>query len=152
MPRSLYLKIPCRKRIDILFEGIYMNSDVWLNGIHLGNHPYGYTSFHYDITDHLYFDGTPNRLVVEVKNEGANCRWYSGSGIYRHVWITATSPVHVKRWGTYISTLNASSLNAEVQVETELSNHLDGESEVILELEVIDINGGVVARAASEIS
>jgi len=140
------------KRVDILFEGIYMNSDVWLNGFHLGRHPYGYTSFHYDITDHLHFDGTPNRLVVEVKNEGANCRWYSGSGIYRHVWLTATSPVHVKYWGTYISTLNATSRKAELQVETELSNHQDGKSEVILELEVIDSNGLVVARAASEIT
>jgi len=140
------------KRVDILFEGIYMNSDVWLNGHHLGNHPYGYTSFHYDITDHLHFDGTTNRLAVEVKNEGANCRWYSGSGIYRHVWLTATSQVHVKRWGTYVSTLKTTSQVAEVQVVTELSNHQDRDSEINIELEVRDSKGLVVASAAAEIS
>jgi beta-galactosidase len=88
------------KRVNILFEGVYMNSDVWLNGHHLGNHPYGYTSFHYDISNYLHFDGSPNRLAVEVKNEGANCRWYSGSGISSHVWLTDTSLIHVKHWGT----------------------------------------------------
>ncbi len=140
------------KRVDILFEGVYMDSDVWLNGQHLGKHPYGYTSFHYDITEHLHFDGSPNRLAVEVKNEGANCRWYSGSGIYRHVWLTATSPIHVKRWGTYITTLNASKQWAEVEVETDLANHLDGESVVTLELEVKNPEGMVVARASADVS
>lgn len=85
------------KRITIQFDGVYMNADVWLNGKHLGSHPYGYTSFWYDITAGLNF-GASNTLAVEVKNEGQNSRWYSGSGIYRHVWLKTTEPVHVAQW------------------------------------------------------
>lgn len=140
------------KRIDLLFEGVYMDSDMWLNGHHLGKHPYGYTSFFYDITDRLYMDGSSNRLMVEVKNEGANSRWYSGSGIYRHVWLTATAPVHVKRWGTFISTENANTQWAELKVETDLVSHQEEDSEVILELEILDPAGIVVALASSDVS
>jgi beta-galactosidase len=87
------------KHFNILFEGIYMNADIWLNGRHLGNHPYGYTSFWYDITDNIKY-GSENILAVEVKNEGRNSRWYSGSGIYRHVWLNILNPVHIEQWGT----------------------------------------------------
>src|SRR6185312_8704006 len=73
------------KKIFIQFDGVYMNADVWINGHHLGNHPYGYTSFLFDITNYLKYDSS-NVIAVEVKNEGQNSRWYSGSGIYRHVW------------------------------------------------------------------
>jgi beta-galactosidase len=66
------------KKITILFDGVYMNADVWLNGEHLGNHPYGYTAFGYDISDQLRY-GEENVIAVEVKNEGENSRWYSGS-------------------------------------------------------------------------
>ena len=78
-----------------------MNSDVWLNGHHLGNHPYGYTPFYYDLTPYLKPAGQENVLAVRVRNEGKNSRWYSGSGIYRHVWLTVTDPVHVAPWGVY---------------------------------------------------
>ena len=81
-----------------------MNSDVWLNGHHLGNHPYGYTPFYYDLTPYLKPAGQENVLAVKVRNEGKNSRWYSGSGIYRHVWLTVTEPVHVAHWGVYITT------------------------------------------------
>jgi len=67
------------------FDGVYMNADVWLNGKHLGFHPYGYTPFYFDITPFLHPAGQPNVVAVRVKNEGLNSRWYSGSGIYRHV-------------------------------------------------------------------
>ena len=80
-----------------------MNAEVWLNGQRLGNHPYGYSSFWFDISDKLKFGGE-NVLCVKVKNEGENSRWYSGSGIYRHVWLQVVSPVHTDNWGTYITT------------------------------------------------
>ena len=92
------------KLISIHFDGVYMNSDVWLNGHHLGNHPYGYTPFYYDLTPYLNQPGQENVLAVRVRNEGQNSRWYSGSGIYRHVWLTATDAVHVAPWGIYITT------------------------------------------------
>src|SRR5205085_10899634 len=90
------------KVVYILFDGVYMNADVWLNGEHLGNHPYGYTSFWFDISSKIKF-GETNVIAVEVKNEGTNSRWYSGSGIYRYVWLKIFEPVHVSQWGTYIT-------------------------------------------------
>ena len=93
-----------KKLFTIHFDGVYMNSDVWLNGHHLGNHPYGYTPFYYDLTPYLNPAGQENVLAVKVQNEGKNSRWYSGSGIYRHVWLTITNPVHVEQWGVYITT------------------------------------------------
>lgn len=91
------------KRIVIQFDGVYMNPEIWINGVSLGSHPYGYTSFWYDITDHIQF-GKSNVLAVKVRNEGENSRWYSGSGIYRHVWLKFLEPVHLAQWGTTITT------------------------------------------------
>ena len=85
------------KRVIIQFDGVYMNADFWLNGESLGTHPYGYTSFWFDITDKIKF-GEKNAIIVQVKNEGQNSRWYSGSGIYRHVWLKLLDPVHVSPW------------------------------------------------------
>ena len=74
------------------FDGVYMNADFWINGHPLGNHPYGYTSFEFDLTPYLKPAGQENVLAVRVRNEGKNSRWYSGSGIYRHTWLTVTEP------------------------------------------------------------
>ena len=93
------------KHFTLQFDGVYMNAQVWINGKKLGKHPYGYTSFWYDITPHIRF-GEQNILVVKVRNEGENSRWYSGSGIYRHVWLKVLDPVHVAQWGTFITTKN----------------------------------------------
>jgi beta-galactosidase len=79
------------KIITILFEGVYMNAECWLNGHSLGSHPYGYTSFAFDITPYVRFGGE-NILAVKVRNEGENSRWYTGSGIYRHVWLIVNEP------------------------------------------------------------
>ena len=78
------------KRIVVQFDGVYMNAEVWLNGQFLGTHPYGYTSFWFDVTDEAKLDA--NVLAVKVKNEGENSRWYSGSGIYRHVLVEVIGP------------------------------------------------------------
>ena len=84
------------------FDGVYMNSDVWLNGHYLGNHPYGYTSFFYDVSEFL--KKGENVIAVKVDNSlQPNSRWYSGSGIYRHVWLTEIEPVHIGHWGTVIT-------------------------------------------------
>ena len=91
------------KKVYIQFDGVYMNADVWINGHHLGNHPYGYTSFYYELTPYLQPAGQSNVIAVQVKNEGRNSRWYSGSGVYRHV-ITTVNPFIFDVWGTYITT------------------------------------------------
>jgi beta-galactosidase len=82
-----------------------MNAEVYLNGKSLGNHPYGYASFKYDLSDKLDY-GTKNVIAVKVRNEGENSRWYSGSGIYRHVWLYTSSPVHISLWGTAAGNLS----------------------------------------------
>lgn len=109
------------KHYRILFEGVYMNAEVWINGQKLGSHPYGYSSFWFDISDAVKYDGE-NVLCVKVKNEGENSRWYSGSGIYRHVWLQVADPVHIIQWGTSVSTPKVSASEALISLKTTLIN------------------------------
>ena len=98
------------KQLMIEFDGAYMNAEVYLNGKKLGEHPYGYTAFAFDLTDELVFDGkTENVLVVKTNNKIPSSRWYSGSGIYRDVTLTVTDKVHVGYNGDRKSTLLNSS-------------------------------------------
>ena len=89
--------------VELRFDGVFGRSDVWLNGVHLGFHPNGYTSFAYDLTPYLNRGGQ-NVLAVRVDNTGKTSRWYSGSGIYRHTWLTVTGPVRIPRWGVNVTT------------------------------------------------
>ena len=126
------------------FDGVYMNSDVWVNGKHLGNHPYGYTSFYYDITPFLNPAGQPNIVAVQVKNEGTNARWYSGSGIYRHTWLTLVNPVHVGVWGTFVTTPVVTDKSAEVDIATTLVNSGKEDASVTVKVQLMDSKGKVV--------
>jgi beta-galactosidase len=103
--KSFHVSKNCQgKKIFIVFDGVYMNSDVWVNGIHLGNHVNGYTGFQYDLTEHIKYDSV-NVLAVRVDNsEQPGSRWYTGSGIYRHTWLITTSKLFVPENGTYITT------------------------------------------------
>ncbi|MFJ3778822.1 glycoside hydrolase family 2 TIM barrel-domain containing protein [Streptomyces sp. NPDC090075] len=101
---------------ELRFDGVYQNADVWLNGVHLGFHPYGYTSFAYDLGAHLDRTG-PNLLAVRVDNSGRNSRWYSGSGIYRHTWLTVTGPVRIPLWGVHVTTPEVGARRSTVHVE-----------------------------------
>jgi beta-galactosidase len=114
------------KRVAILFDGVYMNSDVYLNGKHLGNHPYGYTPFQYDITDDLNFDG-PNLLAVRCDVEQPCSRWYSGAGIFRPVQLVITDPIHVVPWGTYVVSekIGPDSYDFTLSVQTTVRNDSD---------------------------
>lgn len=127
--KSFVVPAENRDQITVMqFDGVYMNADVYVNGIHVGNHPYGYTSFFYDITKYLRY-GRKNVIAVEVKNEGQNSRWYSGSGIYRHVWLSTLAPVHLAQWGMFINATNVSeheaTLNLKVDVENQSKNSAD---------------------------
>ena len=110
------------KVVLVQFDGVYQNADVWLNSHHLGYHPYGYTPFVYDLTPYLRPAGQPNVLVVRVRNQGQNTRWYTGSGIYRHVWLTVAAPVHVTPWGIAITTPQVSDKAAQVQIRASVEN------------------------------
>jgi beta-galactosidase len=113
--------LPSPARVEVVFDGVYMNADVWLNGEHLGNHPYGYTGFAFDLTPHLKRDGD-NVLAVRVANVGRNSRWYSGSGIYRHVRLTVTRDVRIPLWGVQVTTPDVSQTSAMVKVVTQVEN------------------------------
>lgn len=110
------------KMVRIEFEGAYMETDVWLNGHHLGYHPNGYTPFGYELTPFLAPPGKRNVVVVRVKNEGQNSRWYTGSGIYRHVWLIITEAVRIAPLGMVITTPQVSSASARVEVITSIEN------------------------------
>jgi beta-galactosidase len=129
------------KVVKILFDGVYMNSDVWINGTHLGNQPYGYSAFSFDLTDHLLPAGEMNVLAVQVKNEGKNSRWYSGSGIYRNVTLIKTDPVHVGLWGVFITTRSVSGENATIGVDVTLVNEGSEDKDFTLKMEFLGPDG-----------
>lgn len=122
-------------RTTIEFDGVYHNSEVWLNGHFLGRQAYGYSSFAFDVTAHL--TGGVNVIAVRVDNSRQpNCRWYTGSGIYRHVWLATTGPLHVKRWGTYVTTPQVNRQAALVVVRTSIRNAGDSASNCVLETSI----------------
>jgi beta-galactosidase len=112
-----------RGRIAVLeFDGVYQNSEVWINGTYLGKRPYGFVPFAYALTPHLNY-GAENVVAVRVDNSRqTNCRWYSGSGICRHSWLLQTDPLRVAYWGTFVTTPQVSDERAVVRVETTVTN------------------------------
>ena len=111
------------KRVTVAFDAVYMNSEVWVNGQHLGKRPYGYASFEYDLTKHLK-SGT-NVLAVRVDNRlEPSARWYHGCGIYGHVKLVATDAVFIPRDGIFVTTPEISDAVAQVVVQTELASSL----------------------------
>ncbi|HKI46753.1 MAG TPA: glycoside hydrolase family 2 TIM barrel-domain containing protein [Balneolales bacterium] len=140
------------KRVSILFDGVYMKADTWINDHYLGNHPYGYTSYGYDLTPYLTSPGQPNIVSIRVDNTGRNSRWYSGSGIYRHVQLRVTDAVHFSQWGLYVTTPQVTDDQALVEIESTIKN--DSGITKILELESILYNqqGGRVGHGNSTIA
>jgi beta-galactosidase len=113
------------KKITVYFEGVYTNAEVFINGKSLGIRPYGYSSFSYDLTPYLNYRAS-NVIAVKVDNSAQkNSRWYSGSGIYRHVWLMVTDPVHIEQWGVAITTPKVSKEKASVVLETQIENETD---------------------------
>lgn len=139
------------KRISILFDGVYQRSEVWINGVALGMRPYGFISFSYDLTAHLNPAGKPNVIAVRVDNSlQPNCRWYSGSGIYRHTWLVITEPIRIAQWGTCIRTPRVSTEGAEIAIATRVVNQGDQEAACDLLVEILDSRGHVVQQGTAK--
>ena len=138
------------KSTIISFDGVYMNSDVWVNGKFLGNHPYGYTAFYYDISNFLNSAGKPNVIAVKVKNEGKNSRWYSGSGIYRHVWLIQKQAVCIAQNGICVNTERISENNAVVKISSEVENNSGKSTVSKLLINIIDPDGKTVQTVESQ--
>jgi len=142
------------KKLTIEFDGIYELSAVWVNGHFLGQRPYGYVPFFYDLTPHVAL-GDENVIAVKVDNSPqTNYRWYSGSGIYRHTWLLSTNKVHVAHWGTFVSSSRVSKQAAALRISTRISNESESPAGCTLVTSIIDGNGNVVdsAEASQDIA
>lgn len=148
--KSFYLKKENEKKyIFIEFEGIMANSDVWINGFHLGKRPSGYSSFVYELTGHLNY-GKDKKNVIAVRADNSvqpASRWYTGAGIYRHVHLIITNPVHVAHWGSFVTSSDISSANAEVQIQTSITNQSTSSQNILLHTDIISPDGKTVASA-----
>lgn len=136
------------RKIRIGFDGVYQNSEVWINGRYLGKRPFGYISFSYDLTPHL--TAGENVIAVRVDNsKQPGSRWYSGSGIYRHTWLTALGDVHIPQWGTFVTTPRVSPDAAALQVQTRVRNAGTAAADCTLTSAIVGPDGRVLAAAES---
>lgn len=134
------------KKIFVEFDGVYRNSEVWINGQCLGKRPNGYISFRYDITPFVKI-GASNLMAVRVDNsQQPNSRWYSGSGIYRNVRLVITQPVYVEQWGTYVTTPVVTSDSAKVAIQTTVKNEKNIQRAVKVEQSLFDVAGKLVTK------
>ena len=134
------------KSIYIDFDGIYWNSKVWINGHLLGERPNGYISFRYELTPYIKV-GEKNIIAVRVDNsQQPNSRWYTGSGIYRNVWLTAVNPLHVDHWGTYVTTPEVTKENATINIKTSVRNSSESAQRFELYTILLDKDGKEIAK------
>ncbi|MBZ5586395.1 MAG: DUF4982 domain-containing protein [Acidobacteriia bacterium] len=138
-----------KRRVFVDFDGVMANSDVWINGFHLGKRPYGYVSFRYELTGHLKFGGmNANVLAVRADNSGQPAsRWYTGAGIYRHVRLVSTDPVHLDHWATFVTLPKAAAASATVRVQTTVVNQSAAPRTVALEIAILGPDGKAAASA-----
>ena len=134
------------RRYYLAFDGVYMNSTVYVNGHEVGSRPYGYSSFEYDLTPYVRPD-SDNVVAVRVDNsDQPNSRWYSGCGIYRHVWLTATNPLHIARWGVHVVT----DVGGTVDVELAVSGDADGQHRPVFRHTLLAPDGRTVAVTSAK--
>lgn len=143
------------KHFYIDFDGVYMNAEVFVNGVSLGKRPYGYISFRYELTPYIIWN-RKNVIAVRVDNaEQPNSRWYSGCGIYRNVWLTKVNPLHIAQWGTYVTAKEVSEHRATLRVCTKIQQEKDvytsSVTKAALVTTVWDANGQKVGEASSEV-
>ncbi len=138
------------QRIFVEFDGVMANSDVYVNGYKLGNRPYGYVSFRYELTGHVSFGSSANVLAVRVDNSGQPAsRWYTGAGIYRHVRVIAANPVHIDKWATYVTTPTVSTSQATVRVQTTVANQGTSGQSVSIRATITDPGGNKLTPVSS---
>lgn len=137
----------------IIFDGIYRNSEIWINGHYLGKRPNGYISFSYDLTPYLHYGDGKNIIAVKADNsEQPNSRWYSGSGIYRNVWLVTRDKTHVDYNGTYFTTPQVDNKQAVVKGQITVSNNARFMRTVIITTSLLDESGKTVARSSGSVS
>ena len=143
-------EIPVGGKAELRFEGVYMNCDVWMNGTRPGNHPYGYTPFSFDVTSHLK-DGK-NTIAVRVNNSGRNSRWYSGSGIFRKVWLSVAGELRIPQFGVSVTTPQVAKDTALVKVDVTLENLGAANRQTNVKVRLIDSAGAVAGEAQTPLA
>lgn len=139
------------KIVSIEFDGVYRNSEVWINGQYLGKRPYGYSSFQYALIPFLKYGNERNVIAVKVDNsKQPNSRWYSGSGIYRNVRLVTTDRIHVKHWGTFVTTPEVTENAARVTLTTKIANASAIDQPIAVKTTITDEKGSKVAEVTSE--
>lgn len=142
-----------KKRIFIDFDGVYCRSEVFINGHSLGKRPNGYISFRYELTPYLRFGGAANTIVVKVDNsQQPNSRWYSGSGIYRHVWLVKKQPAHIAKDGVYITTPTVSESSADIKIQTSWEGEVVNGVNLQLQHAVYNQAGRLVKTIKADVS
>ena len=147
--------VPLEKKgqqVYVYFEGVYNNSEVYINGKNIGKRPNGYISFMYDLTPYLKF-GEKNTMAVRVNHsEDADARWYNGSGIYRDVYLVYAKPVHIDLWGVYYSTTqNGNSTNVKIETNIVNTKNIDGAIiPLMIKQELLDATGKKVAATITK--
>jgi beta-galactosidase len=137
-----YFVIPAKdagQQVFIDFDGAMAYAEIWLNGHYVGTWPYGYTSFRMDLTPYLKF-GEKNLLAVRLDTEKWESRWYPGAGIYRHVWLVKTNPVHVGHWGTYITTPVISAGSSLIKMDVTIDNQSRKEVEATIQTQIFELD------------
>ena len=148
------LEIPSsmkNKIINIEFDGAMSNAKVYLNGEFIGEWPYGYSSFGFDLTNKVNFGGE-NLLAVRIENKPLSSRWYPGAGIYRNVRLVITNPTHIKQWGTYVTTPNLEAEKGTVKIQTNILNRDNLNETVTLLTKIQDATGNVVASESTDVT
>jgi len=158
MGRGIYQKTLCvpeewrGKKVFVEFEGVYMNAEVRVNEHFVARHPYGYTSFTLDLTPYLIY-GAKNTLTVTVDNAAQlNSRWYSGSGIYRPVWLLVAEPVHIAQYGVYVTTPEVSPETARIRVSTQIANETTEIREVTLRSQALVPDGAAAGEVEARLT
>jgi beta-galactosidase len=143
-------QVPQGGTAELRFDGVYMNCDVWINGTHLGNHPYGYTPFAFDLTPHLT-EG-PNVVAVKADNPGRNSRWYSGSGIFRKIWLSVAGDLRIPQYGVSVTTELAVKEAAQVKVEVTVENGRPAARKATVRVRLLDASGATADEVQSSIT
>jgi len=139
------------RSVFIRFDGVYKNSEVWINGKSLGIRPNGYITFQYDLTPYLKYGNEKNIIAVKVDNsKQPNSRWYSGSGIFRNVWMITVDKLHVDKWGTFISTPKVSEKAATVNVVTQIKNQYSSAKDIVLKTTLYDASGKEISTSSKK--
>ncbi|HEX7570019.1 MAG TPA: beta galactosidase jelly roll domain-containing protein [Verrucomicrobiae bacterium] len=138
------------KCVFVEFDGVMQNSDVWINGFHLGHRPNGYVGFSYELTGHLNFGGD-NVIAVRADTSAQPAsRWYAGAGIYRHVRLVATDAVHFAKYGAFVSTPKVSATEATVRIETSVINESAAPREITVQTKLVSPAGKTVASVETK--